>query len=144
NVLAYNLTLIGLYADGKSEPIAVSLVSGNYFQGLGLKPAAGKLIYGEDTEKPGAEPVLVLGHSYWKKRFNADPGVIGKQIKLNGHGATIVGVAPETFHGLYSIIDMQAYAPMSVANLMSEKEDFWSKRDNRGLRVFGVRKPGVS
>ena len=144
SVLAYNLTLVGLYADGKSEPIAISLVSGNYFHALGLKPAAGQLIYGEETEKPGAEPVLVLGYSFWKKRFNADPGVIGKQIKLNGRGATIIGVAPETFHGLYSIIDMQAYAPMSVAGLASDKEDFWSRRDNRGLRIFGIRKPEVS
>src|SRR5262245_57134326 len=80
SVLAYNLSLVGLYADGKSEPIVVSSVSGNYFQDLGLKPAAGQLVYGEETEKPGTQPVIVLGHSYWKKRFNADPGVIGKQI----------------------------------------------------------------
>src|SRR5262245_39210338 len=69
NVLGYYLNLLGLYADGKSEPITVSFVSGNYFQALGLKAAAGQLIYGEETEMPGAEPVIVLGHTYWKKRF---------------------------------------------------------------------------
>lgn len=144
SVLAYNLNLVGLYADGKSEPTAVSFVSGNYFQALGLKPAAGRLIYGEENEKQGAEPVLVLGYSYWKKRFNADPGVVGKPIKVNGHGATIIGVAPETFHGLYSIIDMPAYAPMGALSLTSDGEDFWNKRDNRQLRVFGIRKPELS
>jgi predicted permease len=149
SVLAYNLNLLGLYADGKSEPIAISFVSGNYFQALGLKPAAGQLIYGEGTEKPGTEPVIVLGHTYWKKRFNADPGVVGKQVKLNGHGATIVGVAPESFHGLYSIVDMQAYVPMGVRKMLrdpddKEADDFWNKRDNRRLLVFGIRKPGIS
>ncbi|MFI5103686.1 MAG: ADOP family duplicated permease, partial [Terriglobales bacterium] len=54
------------------------------------------------------------------------------------------GVAPEGFHGLYSVIDMQAYVPMGIRSLWSDNEDFWTKRDTRGLRVFGVLKPGVS
>jgi len=69
-VLAYRLNLAGLDYDNRTEPVIFSYVSGNYFQALGLKPAQGRLIYGEETEKLGAEHVVVLGYSYWKKTFH--------------------------------------------------------------------------
>ena len=119
-------------------------MSQNYFSGLGLKPAAGRLLYGPEVEKRGNQPEVVLSYAYWKKRFNLDPSVVGQQIKVNGSAATVVGVAPETFHGLYSILDMQAFLPMSSRTLWSDSEDFWTKRDARNLKIYGVLKPGVS
>ncbi|HYL96598.1 MAG TPA: ABC transporter permease, partial [Terriglobales bacterium] len=144
DVLAYSLNILGLDADGKAEPIVISEVSGNFFQALGLRPAAGRLIYGEQAEKPGAEPVVILGYGFWKKRFNADPRVIGKQVKLNGQAVTIVGVTPESFHGLCSLVDMQAYIPLGVRRLWSENDSLWANRDSRGLSVPGFLRPGVS
>ena len=61
----------------------VSYVSDNYFSGLGLKPAAGRLLYGPEVEKRGNEPVIVLSYAYWKC-FNQDPSIIGQQVKING------------------------------------------------------------
>lgn len=144
DVLAYNLAILGLDTAGKAEPVVISEVSGNFFQALGLQPAAGRLVYGEEAERPGAEPVVVLGYGYWKKRFNADPRVIGRQVRLNGRAVTIVGVAPEGFHGLCSLVDMQAYIPLGVRRLWSDNDSFWARRDRRGLRVLGFLKPGVS
>jgi predicted permease len=144
DVLAYNLAILGLDVSGKAEPVVISEVSGNFFQALGLKPAAGRLVYGEDAEDPGAEPVMVLGYAYWKKRFNGDRKAIGSQVKLNGRGVTIVGVTPKSFHGLCSLVDMQAYIPMGVKRLWSENDDFWAQRDSRSLSVLGLLKPGVS
>jgi putative ABC transport system permease protein len=144
DVLAYSLAILGLEAAGRVEPVVISEVSGNFFQALGLEPAAGRLAFGEQAEKPGAEPVLVLGYSYWKKRFGGDRGVVGKQIKLNGRSVTIVGVAPEGFHGLCSLVDMQAYVPLGVKRLWSENDDLWAKREARALSVLGFLKPGVS
>ncbi|HET9792709.1 MAG TPA: ABC transporter permease [Candidatus Angelobacter sp.] len=144
DLIAYNLNLVGLTFNNNPETAVVSYVSQNYFSGLGLKPAAGRLLYGAEVEKRGTEPEVVLSYAYWKKRFNLDPSVIGRQIKVNGRSATIVGVAPETFRGLYSIIDMQAFLPMSMRTLWSDSEDFWTKRDDRNLRIYGVLKPGVS
>jgi predicted permease len=143
-VLAYDLGILGLDAGGKAEPIVISEVSSNFFQALGLKPAAGSLVYGEDAERSSAEPVMVLGHGYWKHRFNADPAVIGKHVKLNGWSVTITGVAPEGFHGLCSLVDMQAYIPLGLKRLWSENDDIWTKREIRGLNVLGFLKPGVS
>ena len=144
DLIAYNLNLVGLSFNNNPETAVVSFVSQNYFSGLGLKPAAGRLLYGPEVEKRGNQPEIVLSYAYWKKRFNLDPSIIGQQVKVNGSSATVVGVAPETFHGLYSILDMQAFLPMSARTLWSDSEDFWTKRDDRNLRIYGVLKPGVS
>jgi predicted permease len=143
DALGYNISIIGFDANGTAEPVVVSYVSGNLFPALGLKPAAGRLIAGEETEKAATAPEIVLGYSYWKKKFNADASIIGKQVKLNGHGATVVGVAPEGFKGLYSVLEMQAYLPMGMQSIEIGSEDFWTRRDLRPLIVLGVLHPGI-
>jgi predicted permease len=143
-VLAYDMGIFGLDAGGTAETIVISEVSDNFFQALDLKPAAGRLIYGQGAERPGAEPVMVLGYEYWKRRFNADPGVIGRHVKLNGWNVTIVGVTPEGFHGLCSLVDMQAYIPLGLKRLWSDNDDIWTKRETRSLNVLGFLKPGVN
>ncbi|HEY5029479.1 MAG TPA: ABC transporter permease [Candidatus Angelobacter sp.] len=147
DVLGYTLSLAGMDADGKVEPVLFSYVTSNYFTALGLKPAVGRLIYGAETEKRGTENVVVLGNSYWKKRFNSDPSIVGRQVKMNGHSVTVVGVAPEGFHGTYSLVDMQAYLPFGMRTLWSQakdKNEYWTNRDGGDLRLLGVPKPGVS
>ena len=142
-MLAYSLAILGLETAGHAEPIVISEVSGNFFQALGLEPALGRLVFGEHSESPGAEPVAVLGYAYWKKRFNGDRSIVGKQVKLNGQSVTIVGVAPEGFHGLCSLVDMQAYVPLGVKRLWSDNDDLWAKRESRSLSVLGFLNPGV-
>jgi predicted permease len=144
DLLAYEFNGLGIEADGKSELVLINYVSSNYFSALGLKPALGTLIYGEETEKTGNAPVIVLGHAFWKSRFNSDPGIIGKQVKLNGRSATVIGVAPEGFHGLYSIVEMQAYLPFGARAWWSDSKEFFTRRDARHLKVYGYLKPGVS
>ncbi|HWF05345.1 MAG TPA: ABC transporter permease, partial [Candidatus Angelobacter sp.] len=148
DVYAFSLKLAGMEADGKVEPVIFSYVSGNFFSATGLKPAAGSLIYGAETEKNGTEPVAVLGYSYWKKRFNGNPGIVGKQVKMNGHVVTVMGVAPEGFHGTYSLVDMQAYLPLGMRMLWDEttpdKNAYWTKRDFGDLKILAVLKPGIT
>ncbi|HLY92817.1 MAG TPA: ABC transporter permease [Candidatus Angelobacter sp.] len=149
-VMAYTLTLAGMEYQGRTEPIVLSYVSGNFFSGLGLKPAEGRLIYGEETERPSTENVVVLGYGYWKKRFNADPTIIGQQVKMNGHPVTVVGVTPESFHGTYSIVDMQAYVPLGMRTLWQIRGkdenpgDYWAKRDIHDLTLLAVPQPGLT
>ncbi len=151
DVMAYKLMLAGMESDGRTEPMIFSFVSGNYFQGLGLKPFHGRFISGEQTEKPGGDQVLVLGYAYWKKRFNADPTIVGRQVKLNGHPVTVIGIAPEGFHGTYALVDMQGYIPLSMRTLWGQQTDkkedpnqYWTKRDNQDLSILGVVKPGLT
>lgn len=144
DMLGYNLNLAGIDYQDKPDPAVISFVTANYFSALGLQPAAGRLISGDKTEQKGTEPVIVLGYAYWKKRFNSDPSIVGQQVKVNGTPATVIGVAPEGFHGLYSLIEMQAYLPLGLRTAWSDRDDFWTKRDSYQLSVLGVLKPGVS
>jgi predicted permease len=148
DVFGFVLRLAGMEYENKVEPVIFSYVSGNFFSATKLKPAAGTLIYGAETEKNGTEPVAVLGYSYWKKRFNSDASIVGKQVKMNGHFVTIVGVAPEGFHGAYSIVDMQAYLPLGTRMLWDQttqdKNDYWTKRDGGDIKILAVLKPGVT
>jgi predicted permease len=146
DVVGYTLSLAGLESGGKVEPVLGSYVSSNYFQALGLKPALGRLIYGPETEKPGTENVVVLGYEYWKKRFNSDSSIVGQQVKMNAHPVTVIGVAPEGFHGTYSLVDMQAYLPFGMRTLWirENKNDYWTKRDAGDVKLLGILKPGIS
>jgi hypothetical protein len=71
---------------------------------LGIKPALGRLILPTEGQAPGADPVIVLGYSYWQKRFAGDKNVLRKHVELGGHPMTIVAVAPKDFHGTSSSI----------------------------------------
>jgi len=146
DVIGYTLSLAGMEVDGKVEPVLYSYVSASYFQSLGLKPALGRLIYGPETEKRGTDNVVVLGYGYWKKRFNGDASIIGHPVKMNNHSVTVIGVAPEGFHGTYALVDMQAYLPFGMRTLWNSgsKDDYWMKRTNGDVKLLGILKPGVS
>ena len=149
DVLAYRITLTALSADRKVDQCILTRVSGNYFSALGIQAAAGRLILPSEGQTPGADAVLVLGYSYWKKRFAGDSQVIGKHVEVNGHAVTVVGVAPQGFHGLYAILDSDGYVPLSAAigsKGMEENsvEQLWTQRGDRSLSLLGRLKSGVS
>ena len=147
DLLAYRVSLGGLSVDGKGDHCILSRVTNNYFSVLGITPAAGRLLLPTEGLTPGADPVLVLGYSYWQRRFGGDKSVVGKQVEMNGHPVTIVGVVPKEFHGTFSVLDMDAYMPLSSSvteEMETAVKDTWTKRDLRTLTVMGRLKPGVS
>jgi predicted permease len=145
DIFAFNVVLGGLGADGKTAQVLYSAVSGNYFQALGLTPAVGRLFLPGEGEAPGKDLVIVLGHSYWQKKFGSNPGVAGKQVRLDGQAARIVGVAPKGFHGLYAGAEMDCYLPLNSLNVRSSDGDrYFSNRGSRPLTLLGRMKPGVS
>ncbi|HEV2306195.1 MAG TPA: ABC transporter permease [Candidatus Acidoferrales bacterium] len=144
-MLAYRLGLDGLSVNGQADHIITSFVTGNYFTMLGVKPFLGRLILPSEGKTPGADPVVVLGYDYWKNRFGGDRDVVGKSVSIDGHAFTIVGVTPKSFHGLNSILNMQAYMPMGMATIEGDfKGDFMADRNARGFIVFGRLKQGAS
>jgi predicted permease len=143
NVFVYGIDLGGLSADKKADQFLYSRVSGNYFSGLGVRPLLGRVILPEEENQPGKQPVLVLGYSYWQKRFAGDPRVLGKQVLVNGQSATIVGVAPKEFHGTYFPIDMDAYMPLGNVDFAGARNAL-TDRNNRNFFAIGRLKPGVS
>jgi predicted permease len=82
-----------------AEHVFASRVSVNYFDVLGVTPAAGRLFGRGDGEQPGASPIVVLSHAFWTRRFNRDGAAIGRAVRVDGEPFTIVGIAPEGFQG---------------------------------------------
>jgi putative ABC transport system permease protein len=149
DVFGYRATLSALVVDGKGEHCVLSRVTGNYFSALGIQPAVGRLILPTEGQTLGADPVLVLGYSYWQKRFGGDPNIVGKQAQINGNAFTIIGVAPKGFRGTYDIVNMEGYLPLSAS--VADPSDppdasrkMWTQREDRDLSVLGRLKPGVS
>ena len=141
---AYRLTLGGLSADNHAESIVISQVTNNYFSALGVKPALGRLIFPTEGQQLGADPIMVLGYSYWQKRFGGDPNIIDKQVQIDGRSMTIVGVTPKGFTGTYAIVDCQAYVPLSFAFGTPQKTKMWSDRAERGIAALARLKPGIT
>src|SRR5215469_14562952 len=90
------------------------MVSGNYFDLLGLQPAAGRLISDSDDTAENANPVVVLGYWYWRRKFNLSPSIIGRDMRLNDHPFTVIGVAPAGFEGDVVGQRMSLFVPLSM------------------------------
>jgi predicted permease len=131
-------------AEGHSDTLTIGGVSSNYFSSLGVKPALGRLVLPGEGEHPGEPTILVLSYSFWQRRFGGDPQVIGKQARVGGKPATIVGVMEKEFRGQFSVFEMDAYAPLSTLFDQSSATNFWNSRDIHLMLVLGRMKPGVT
>jgi putative ABC transport system permease protein len=144
DVAGYRPALQGLSADKRVDQVLASFVTDNYFSALEVQPALGRLIAAGESQ-PGEEPVLVLGYSYWRRRFGGDPRVIGKHVRVNGSAATIVGVVPKQFHGAIAVTEMDVYLPWSsAASIEQGTGNLVNDRGARTTRVLARLKPGVS
>jgi predicted permease len=144
DLFAYSVNLSGLSAGDRADQIVTNYVTGNYFSGLGLQPAAGRLFLPGEGEEKGEAPVLVLGYSYWQKRFGGDPTVVGKQVLVDGKPATVVGVTPKGFYGAYWSLETDAYLPMAGLLGFDQADGGLAvNRSARMLSVLGRLRPGV-
>jgi ABC-type antimicrobial peptide transport system permease subunit len=102
-------------AEGEPQLILGMVVTGEYFQTVGTRPAMGRLLApSDDRGAAGADPVVVLSHRVWIRRFGADSGVIGRTIVLNRQPLTVVGVAERGFQGHLAALDVGAWVPMGL------------------------------
>src|SRR6185437_3419039 len=142
DVFAHENNLAGMSADNKADHFVGEDVTGNYFSALGVKPALGRLFVPGEGEHAGSAAEIVLGYSYWQKRFGGSSSVIGKQVLVNGKPATVIGVAQQEFRGTSFALNIDAYLPMSMA--AADDPSLWTSRDDRQWVVMGRLKPGVS
>ncbi|MFY9574025.1 MAG: ABC transporter permease [Blastocatellia bacterium] len=130
----------------KAELIWGELVTGNYFTGLGVTPAAGRVLSPDDDRSLGASPVAVLSHAFWQRRFGADPNIVGKEVRLNGHDFTVIGVARPGFSGTRWVgFIPDVWVPISMHTQVVVGSEGWL--ENRGGQSFNVNgrlKPGVT
>lgn len=133
--------------NGGTERARGEFVSGTYFPVLGVQAAVGRTFTPDDNRVPGGHPVAVLTYGYWQSRFASDPSIAGKQIAVNGHNFTVVGVAQKGFDGVDPGNITQIFVPImmrpALMPQLNEELDFHNRR-TRWVQVFGRLKPGVS
>lgn len=118
--------------------------TGNYFATLGVQPILGRFFGPEEDDKTGAHPVVVISYRCWQSRFDGDPRIIGRVLKINGYPFTIIGVAGPSFSGTELIVSADYWVPMSM-ELQVEPGNEWVKwRASQNAWVLGRRKPQVS
>lgn len=127
-VLAYYPLRLTVSIDGQPESaLNGQLVSGNYYQVLGVNALLGRTIAPEDDRAHGAHPVCVISHGYWRRRFGGAPGVVGKTIHLGGYPFTIIGVTAPEFFGLEVGSAMDISAPLMMQQQIMQGA--WEYRD---------------
>ncbi|HEX5233834.1 MAG TPA: ABC transporter permease [Silvibacterium sp.] len=145
-ILAADQANVGLSWRNQAEDEDAEIVSGNYFQVLGLKPALGRLLTPQDDTQKNGNPVLVLGYDYWRSHFAGIRDVVGQTVLINGHPFTVLGVAPQNFQsaiggykpGVFLPISMSdiAMPSMTPRNNLSNHQSLW-------LTLVARLKPGV-
>jgi predicted permease len=120
------------------------LVSGSYFPVLQLQPALGRLLNSNDDHLVGESEVVVLGYSYWSSRFGLDPAVLNKQLIVNGHRLTVVGVAPKGFDGTTIGMRPAVFVPITLRSLLDANHNTWSRRTDYWAYLFARLRPGTT
>jgi hypothetical protein len=143
-ILANAKAQVGVQWNNQPELASAELVTGNYFDVLGVRPALGRLILPSDDLPPKGSPVVVLSFNYWKTRFNAAPGVVGKTLTVNGYPFTIVGVLPPGFRSVISGYSPQVIFPFFTTPLVNPAMDDFNDIRSQWLTVVARLKPGVS
>ena len=144
DLLAYRFAPLSLSHEGINERLWGYVVTGNYFETLGIKAARGRLLTPEDDRSPGGHPVAVLSYSAWQKRFGGAEDIVGRQILVNGQGYTVVGVAPEGFDGTEIIAYGEVFFPMAMQGEVEVGDRWLERRGREELFVQGRLKPSVS
>jgi len=138
-------TPLSLGLGNQTERVTGELVSGNYFQALGVGPALGRVFSPEEDDRVyKGHPVVVLSYPYWVGRFGADAGVIGRKILVNNYPMVIVGVSAAGFSGIDPARSPQIRIPIQMKPLMTPASDNLGDRRRQWVQVFARRKPGYT
>ena len=138
-------TAVSLSFSGQTERVDAELVSGNYFQTLGVRPAIGRVFSPEaDDRVYKGHPSVVLSHEYWVTRFAADPNVIGQKLLVDNYPMTIVGVSAQGFTGLDPARSPQIRIPIQMKPLLTPGWDDIGNRRSQWIQIFARMKPGFT
>lgn len=143
-LLAYTFAQVSLTKGETTEPVFGLVVSGNYFDVLGVKAAMGRTFMPHEDKTPGAHPVVALSHGLWQRSFGGDPNLVGKTISLNRHDFTVVGIIPEGFTGTDLGPGPDLWVPMMMHERAQPGFDWYNERRGLFLNLIGRLKPGVS
>lgn len=135
---------LSVSGEGQTERAEGELVSGNYFDVLGVRPALGRLFTDEDDRVPGAGTVVVLSHGYWTRHFGADSGILNKTLTINGVPMTVVGVSRAGFSGVQVGQLPDIFIPITMKAQMTPNWDGLNDHRDYWLAIMGRLNPGLT
>ncbi len=144
DLVVYSSILINMTGHGDPQSVMGQIVSGNYFQALGVVPAIGRSFLPEEDLSPGGHPVAVISYAYWTRLFGSDAGITSRTIRLNGREYRIVGVAPPDFRGINSVYAADVWVPMAMYQQIYPNPAWVNQRRALLFSVAGRLKPGLN
>ena len=143
DLIAFTLAPMNLRQGGDAQRVFGQLVSGNFFDALGVRPVLGRTFVPEEDKTPNTHPVVVFSHNFWQRRFAGDPAILGQPITLNGRSFTVIGVGPPGFRGTEPYLNLDLFVPLMMQSAVTSG-DRLSPRGNSWLEVMVMLKPGVA
>jgi len=129
---------------GQTDRASGEVVTGNYFEVLGVRPAVGRVFSQDDDRVPGAQPVVVLSYSYWTRHFGADPSVLNKVLLINNVEMTVVGVSQSGFTGVQVGKIPDLFVPMMMTQQMTQYGETLDQWNDYWMTLLARRRPGIS
>ena len=145
-MIAAGFAPMNLSGRGEPEQVFGQIVTGNYFDVLGTKMALGRGFRGAADEQPGADPVVVLAHGIWQRRYGGRQDIVGDSIAINGRAFTVIGVAGEGFRGTTNLGGPELWVPFGVYRDVATgfTAENWDSRRALLFQVHGRLKDGVT
>jgi putative ABC transport system permease protein len=143
-LFARRAVAMNIGVDGQTERVPGEIVSGTFFQMLGVGAAIGRVIAPEDDRVRGGSPVAVLSYDYWRNRFGGDPHIVGQTMTINNYAMTIIGVSQAGFDGVDIGYVPNVRVPVMMKAQMTPNWDDMDNRRSRWVNVFGRLRPGVT
>jgi predicted permease len=144
SLIGYRIAMMNLGVPGEPALVWGYLATGNYFDALGVSPALGRFFTPQEDQQPGAAPFAVLSYDTWQARFGGRPDIVGRAIDINGAPYTIVGVAPQDFHGVEAFYRPEVWVPLMMQRQIEAGSDWLDSRTTSNLMVAARLKPGVT
>lgn len=141
---AHQMLAMNLGRGEKPERVRGAVVSGNYFDVLGVRALIGRTFLPEEDRTPNSHPVAVIGYGLWQRRFGSDPHVIGQTITLNEHDFNIIGVTPADFGSPFAGNAIDVWTPVMMKDYVARPHFSLTDRGSRWLMVMGRLKPGAT
>jgi len=135
---------VGVAHAGRTARVLAEVVSGNYFQVLGVEAAAGRVLTPADDREKGGHAVVVLSHASWVRRFGAEPSIVGQTILVNGRSMEVLGVAAPEFRGVEVGVPPEVYLPMMMKSVATPEWDHLENRRAMWLNIMARLRPGVT
>ena len=143
-VFAHEMVILSLSEEaGRPEFVVGSVVSGNYFDVLGVRPSQGRAFTQQEDLTPNAHPLAVISHKLWQRRFASDSNILGKTVRLNSHPFTVIGIMPPGFSGVYGGIAQDVWVPLQMQSQVTKHEADLNKT-GRWMQIMARLAPGVT